>query len=366
MNKNQTIYQFIRSRKSVSKQDIVLGLQYSLPTITQKLKYLENLRVIDTTKKIMNTGGRNATAYTYVQRARSAIGIYLTGQYINGVAVDLSGDVIEMMKTKMPFDLDNDLYLKEIGKMVEELKSSAHIDDRDLLGVGIALQGLVSEDGEEVIYGRTLGFTGARREDIAKYIPYRNRLFHDSNAAGYAEGWISEDICNAFYISLSNSVGGAIIMDNEIYTGNNVKGGEIGHMTAVPKGGNLCYCGNRGCFETVCTSTILEQCADGSLDRFFAMLDENDETAKEIWDEYLDHLSIGIHNIRMLFDSDIIIGGYVGAYIDKYFEELCRRVDARNAFGDQAKNYLLPCSYKVESAAAGAAIRYIEEFFKQI
>lgn len=366
VNKNQLIYQFIRSKKSVSKQDIVVGLQYSLPTITQKLKYLEKLGVIDTSEKIENTGGRNATAYTYVPNARSAIGIYLTGHHINGVAVDLSGNVIEMMKTRINFDLDDDMYLREIGRIVDQLKEAAHIKDEELLGVGISVPGLISEDGEEVTYGRTLGFTGAKREHIAKYIKYRNRLFHDSNAAGYAEVWISKDVKNAFYISLSNSVGGAVIVDGSIYAGNDEKGGEIGHMTVVPRDGKQCYCGHYGCFETVCTSTNLDCYTDGNLQQFFVLLDQKDSGAMEIWDEYLDYLSMGIHNIRMLFDSDVIIGGYVGAYIDKYFNELCRRVDEKDAFGDKAKDYLLPCGYKVESAAAGAAIWYIDEFFEQI
>ena len=232
--------------------------------------------------------------------------------------------------------------------------------------MGIAVPGLVSEDGEEAIYGRTLNFTGRTRKEIAKYIPYRNRLFHDSNAAGYAEVWISKDICNAFYISLSNSVGGAAIVDKNIYEGNRQKGGEIGHMTVVPEGGELCYCGRRGCFDTVCRSTNLDQYTDGNLEQFFELLEAGDKGAAQLWDQYLDDLSLGIHNIRVLFDSVIILGGYVGAYIENYMDELCRRVDERDAFDEKAKDYLVPCKYTVESAAAGAAIFYIDEFFNTI
>ena len=62
----QRIYQFIRENYQVSKQDVVVGLQLSLPTVTQNLEYLRNLGLIDTSKKIRNTGGRNAMAYTYL------------------------------------------------------------------------------------------------------------------------------------------------------------------------------------------------------------------------------------------------------------------------------------------------------------
>ena len=47
-------------------------------------------------------------------------------------------------------------------------------------------------------------------------------------------------------------------------------------------------------------------------------------------------------------------------------DELCRRVDERDSFDEKAKDYLVPCKYTVESAAAGAAIFYIDEFFNTI
>ena len=80
------------------------------------------MHLIDTSDKIRNTGGRNATAYSYVKNARAAIGLYLTAHHINCVSVDLSGDVIQMIRRKRDFNLDDDGYLQEIGVIVEEAK----------------------------------------------------------------------------------------------------------------------------------------------------------------------------------------------------------------------------------------------------
>ena len=233
----QRIYQYIRFNGPSTKQDLVVALQLSLPTVTQNLDYLKKRSLIDGSKKITNTGGRNATAFTYLQRAKMAIGIYITAHHMNGVAVDLSGDVETMVREQVDFDLDNEAYLKKLGSLVERVKEEAGIQDADLLGVGISVPGLVSDDGETVIYGRTLNFTGKTRKEIAKYIPYPCRLVHDSYAAGYIEAWKNQEVRNAFYISLSNSVGGSIIIDHEIYEGDTQRGGEIGHMIVVPEGG---------------------------------------------------------------------------------------------------------------------------------
>ncbi|MGC4018701.1 MAG: ROK family protein [Muricomes sp.] len=366
LKNRQLIYQYIRANDSVSKQDMVVALQLSLPTITQNLQYLEEQKLIDTSHKIKNTGGRNATAYAYIKNAKMAIGVYLTKNHINTVAVDLSGKVTAVVKDRSLFDLDDDSYLKKIGETVERVKKQAQIPDADLLGVGIAVPGIISDDGEVVIYGMTLNFTGKTREEIAKYIPYTNCLVWDSYATGYAERWSDHKLKNAFYISLSTSVGGSIIINNSIYEGDTHKGGEVGHMTVVPEGGEQCYCGRYGCFDTVCRASNLDQYTDGNLEEFFSLLQGGDKTAAQLWDEYLDHLAVAVHNMRMLFDGVIIIGGHVGAYIGDYMKDLCARVDTHNPFWDKAEDYVMQCGYKIEPTAAGAAIFFIEDFLNGI
>lgn len=362
----QRIYQYIRENGQVSKQDLVVALQLSLPTVTQNLEYLTRRGLIDTSMKIRNTGGRNATAYTYVPNAKMAIGVYLSANHISAVAVNLSGEAACKVKERIVFNLEDDGYLRKLGEIVEQVKQMANVSEDNLLGVGISVPGLISDDGEKVTYGLTLGFTGKRRAEIAKYIPYENKLVHDSYAAGYMESWIDHQVKNAFYISLSNSIGGSVIINNGIYEGDTQKGGEIGHMTVVPENGEICYCGKCGCFDTVCRAGNLDQYTEGNLEEFFKILKDSDEGAILLWEKYLDDLSLAVHNVRILFDGMVILGGYVGAYIDEYMEELNRRVDERNPFGDKAKNYLRACRYKVEAAAAGAAIFYIDDFLQSV
>lgn len=366
LQNRQTVYDYIRKNDVVSKQDLVVALQLSLPTVTQNLEYLKKQGLIDTSKKIKNTGGRNATGYSCVEDAKLAIGISLTGHHMNAVVVDLSGNIVALIKEREIFSLDSDEYLHKIYDVVERIKNQVGITEEQLLGVGISVPGLVSEDGETVIYGKTLNFTGKTREEIAKYIPYDNRLFHDSFVASYAEVWIDQSISNAFYINLGNSVGGAFIVDREVYAGNNHRSGEIGHMMMKTNNGKKCYCGQSGCFETMCRATILDKETDGNLERFFNQLKDGDKKLEQIWDEYLDDLAIGIHNICMLFDGIVIIGGHVGAYIGDYMEILYDKIDRLDPFGNKAKDYLYQCQYKIEAAAAGAALYYIDDFIKGI
>lgn len=368
INNRKTIYQFIKDHGFASKQDIVVGLGLSLPTVTQNLQYLEEKGLIDGSAKISNTGGRNATAYSCVKEAKIALGVYLTANHISVVAVDLQGNILAILKKQISFNLDDEDYLAKLGQMVVSLKESVLGSEKEPLGVGLAVPGLVSEDGEKVIYGFTLDFTGKTKVEIAKYIPYETKMFHDSFVAGYAEVWVAKEVQNAFHINLNYSVGGVVITNRKIYPGNSEKSGEIGHMTIIPKGGRRCYCGQYGCFDTLGQAGNLDAHTDGNLETFFELLKEGDPQMKQVWEEYLEHLAIAINNIRVLFDCDIILGGYVGTYIEEYMSDIRERVNKRNPFHetDDAKDYLLPCTYKKEGTAAGAAIVVVSEFLDNI
>lgn len=362
----QLIYHFVRDNEPVSKQDIVVRLELSLPTVTQNLQYLEKQNLLKKSKSKINTGGRSAAAYSYRKKAKMALGVYITGNHLTAVCVDLSGNVILSRRTRIKFDLNNDAYLRKIGELVEEIKEEVHIASDRLLGVGVAVPSLVSDDGERVIYGLTHNFTGKTRAEITRYIPYRTKMFHDSYVAGFAEVWSRRSVRNAVYINLNNTIGGSIIIDNHIYSGDNNRSGEIGHMLIHPASQTKCYCGQTGCLETVCNAGILDSHTDGNLAEFFRLLDSSTPAIMEVWDQYLENLALAIHNTRMLLDAPIILGGYVGAHMEEHMEELYAKVDQKDCFGDSSRDYVFPCKYKIEATAAGAALQLVDEFLKSI
>lgn len=111
---------------------------------------------------------------------------------------------------------------------------------------------------------------------------------------------------------------------------------------------------------------MLDSYTNGKLEQFFQKLYEHDAKALEIWDTYLDHLALAIYNIRMLLDCTIIIGGYVGTYIEKYMGDLYQKIDKLSVFTKFSLTYVLPCSYKKEATAAGAGIQIIENFINSL
>lgn len=357
------IYKALRKTDNLSRQDLVVQLRLCLPTVTQNLLELQEEGLIQEAGSMGHTGGRPAKTYSVVANARVAIGMDITKNHITVVAVDLQGNIIVQKRIRYKFER-TDTYYKKLGDLVQGIVSDGDLDPDKILGVGIGVPGLITQDGQNVFYGEILNFTGATCQEFSKYIPYPTSLCNDAKAAGFAETWANENLKDFFYIMLSNNIGGAIILNRQLYPGTNIRGGEIGHITIIPDG-DPCYCGQKGCVDTYCAATVLSSTTDGNLGAFFQKLEEKDPKSCKLWNTYLYHLSLAVNNLNMLFDCPIILGGYVGSYFDKYIDDLKEMVAARNTF-DHNADYLKVCRYKTEAIAAGAALNFIEPFLLSI
>jgi predicted NBD/HSP70 family sugar kinase len=247
---------------------------------------------------------------------------------------------------------------------VSNVIDCASLEKEKILGVGIGIPGLLTEDNQTCFYGEILKFTGITCAEFSQYIPLRTALYNDASAAGFGEFWIREKPGSAFYISLSNNVGGTVIIDNRILTGARYHSGEVGHLTIHPNG-ERCYCGQKGCVDPYLAATVLSNLSGGNLGDFFKLLENHDKAALEIWNVYLDDLALTINSVQALFDCTVILGGYVVEYIDDYLPELKARAGKLNSFEKDA-DYIDICGYKMWSIAVGAGLNFISEFIDSV
>ena len=187
---------------------------------------------------------------------------------------------------------------------------------------------------------------------FSKYIPYPVYFENDANSAAYAEIPKNEKT-NIIYLSLSNTVGGAIYLGSSLYTGDNYRGGEFGHIILHP-GGKFCYCGKQGCLDAYCSAMVLLDHSDDRLEDFFSRLDSGDETCIKRWETYLDNLAMAVTNLRMAYDCNVILGGYMGGYIAQYPGCFFEKAETYNKF-DQDTSYISMGKHKRQSTVIGIA-----------
>ncbi|MCC3373852.1 ROK family transcriptional regulator [Cohnella sp. REN36] len=362
INRNN-IYKYLYQRDPISVQDIAYSLKLSLPTVAQNLKELQEKELIVETGLFESTGGRKAKAIAYNSTARYAVGLDITRNHVGLVLIDLSGNVLNNSRRQFPFENSRD-YFSGVGDLVKRFIEDCQVDTGKILGVGIALPAILSADKRTVSYATVIDFQGGTVELFSEFIPYPCTLSNDANAAGFAELWGRTDIQNVVYLSLNNSVGGSIILGKNIFAGENQRSGEFGHMTLFPNG-RTCYCGQKGCVDAYCSAKVLSESTNGDIAEFFKQLKRRNPPQTQAWEEYLSSLVITINNLRMNFDCNVILGGYVGAYIEDYLDQLKALVALKNTFESKA-DYLQTCKYKLEATAVGAALQQVETFIDSI
>ena len=231
----------------------------------------------------------------------------------------------------------------------------------DLSHKSVALFGCGDSDSYSDTFCDAIGIL---YEDLKDYIDFPYVMMNDANAGGYAELWHAKMVKNMIYLSLSNSVGGAVLMNNEIYYGDRMHGGEFGHMT-LEINGKQCYCGRKGCADVYCNAQNLSNLTDGDLGKFFELVDTGDKKYVDEWNKYMQYLAVMINNIYNILDCDVVLGGYVGGYIEKYLDELRHLVSQRCTFVTDG-SFIKPCFFKHESSAVGAALYFVDKFIEEI
>ncbi len=362
MNRN-SIYNMLWREGRASKQDVVQRLGLSLPTVTNNLATLCEEGLVVENGSFGNTGGRSAKGFSINPMARMAVGVDVNKTHVSVVAVNPHGEIVHSVHERRLYE-NTPAYFQRVGTLTESIIKEAQISPQMLLGVGISVQGLISADRRQVIYGPILNNTGDTVDVLAEYIPYSCELFHDAESSAFAERWVSPDILHAVYLSLSTNLGGAIIFDRNIFAGSGATAGKLEHMTLHPNG-LPCYCGKLGCAESYCSIIHLTDGICNGHDEFFQLLEDHNAKAETRWNAYLQDLAILVNSLYMLMDCDIIIGGYLAPYMEKYVGRLKQVAYARNGVFPQ-NDYIKLGRFQNEPAAAGAALRYVDGFLKSV
>lgn len=362
-NNRNRIFRYILGHGTVSNPDISYDTKMSLPTVTQITKELIEKGLVKETGELQSTGGRRAKALSVEADVKRAVGIDITKNHISMVLVNLAGEILKYERIFKPYTSEDNYYCeldKKLGRFLEESDTNSE----KVLGIGISFPGIIDLSGEMITDSHILGVKSLPFTSVSRFFSLPCYFMNDANAGAYAEGIHLEGLGRFFYLSLSNTVGGAVFSNGRLEQGKDFRCGEVGHMTIVPDG-ESCYCGKKGCLDAYCSAKHLSDIADGKLENFFAKLGQGDKEFASIWDMYTTYLAIAINNIHMVLDCDIILGGYVGSYIETYIQDICDKVSERNTFAD-GNSFVKACNYKVGAAALGASLQVIETFIEQI
>lgn len=366
-----SIFQYLYYQKQFcSKQSIAADLKLSLPTVYQNLTELMDAGFVGYSGEHRSTGGRRAMGLEVVADARLAVGISVSDDRVRFSVVDLRLQELCYRRIDHRLDEDLDEFAHFLASELEDFLDEHKVDRSRLLGVGIALPGIIDPAGDYMVMAPTLHLKNVPLRALRSAIPYPVHIQNDASCGGHAEWFMRRQQKDAFqdlniaYISLENGVGGAILMGGQPYLGKNSRSGEFGHIQ-LAEDGPLCSCGKRGCLEAYCSAHRFSSDLGCTLDEFFEALKQGNRQYDLLWNDMLRHLASAINSINTSLDCDVVLGGFLSTYFGPYWDKLQSYVADGNPFTGDA-NFVHLSILKSHGVSLGAALYFIQRFVETV
>lgn len=352
------------SQHASTRQTLAEDIGVSMPTLYQNLNELIEEGLVCDAGEEQSTGGRKSRRLDIVPDARFSVGVAVNEKSLRLIAANLRLE--ELAYRTVPFDVRACLNgtAPKIAAHLEDFLNEFSLDRTRLLGVGVTVPGLVSEDHQTLFFAPTLGLHDIPLSELLGDISYPVYVDNDGSASGHAECFVRRSSWNMAYLSLENGVGGAVLVGGSPYAGDHNRSGEFGHICVEP-GGLRCACGKMGCLEPYVSPLRIEKYFGVSVEEFFQGVADHRPDYEALLFDILRHLAIAVGSIRMTLDCDVVLGGFLSEYLAPYLPILRRYVLSGDPFEENA-DFVQFSMLRRHITPLGAALYYIREFVENI
>jgi len=265
------------------------------------------------------TGGRRPMPLHIVYEARLAIGFKVMADRVLGVLTDLATEVLAEIELPLP-DHRPETVIETAATAAAQLMRSPRADSRRLIGIGVALPGLIDAETGLCRALHRFGWTDVPvAELLAAKVAAPVWVDNDVNAFAIAQHLFGygRDLRTIAAVAVGRGVGAGLVVDGRLYRGRGGGAGEIGHDLSEP-GGRPCECGRTGCLETYCSEAAMVRIwherdpgrSDAGAEAMAAAAEAGDPVVLQILRESGLRLGRHIATLANLFAPEmIVIGG---------------------------------------------------------
>lgn len=260
-------------------------------------------------------------------------GIDLGGTKTEGIVVDADNQYKTLARLRIPTERHKgyEHTLERIATLLEMLKEETGLEPD---AVGMGTPGAIDPDTETLKNSNSQQLLNKPlQKDLENLLQVPLRFANDANCFAIAESKLGNvpasvpDARVVFGIILGTGVGGGVVVDGKVLNGRHGIGGEWGHNVLHVSGGP-CYCGKKGCVETVLSGPSLEKYYTEisgntlSLSEIHSLAKlGTDKAAKQTLDRLLHFFGKAMAVVVNILDPDaIVIGGGVGNIEELYTE----------------------------------------------
>jgi predicted NBD/HSP70 family sugar kinase len=258
----------LRTLGRTSQADIARATGLSRTTVSSLVAELKDSSLVfevDAREPNLR-GGRPGVQLVLQDSSTAVLGIDFGHSHVLVAVADLAHNVLAERRCDLDVDHNADEALDASARMAAEVLAEAGVQRANVIGAGIGIPGPVDRARGTVGSATILpGWLGLRiGDELERRLGFPVEIENDANLGALAElTWGSGRGClNFAYIKAATGVGAGLVVDGRLLRGASGTAGEIGHTT-LDESGALCYCGNRGCLETVASGPAIIRLVSG-------------------------------------------------------------------------------------------------------
>ena len=306
-----------------------------------------------------NAGRREILIDINAQRA-CGLGVLINLRQVILSATWLDGSVIFAEELPLEANAPSEETAVRLSRRLLELTEEYGIERERVIGLGIAVRGITSEDGRMVrnSFGALAETDYPLCALFEQLTGFRCVLENNVRSLLAAQMFLSRDAASGsqFFLRCGHGIGAALSIDGKIWHGVTAQCAEIGHIPVIRRGGKPCHCGKSGCLETIASPGSIREDAlaafseektpllwrkyrgrkpeELSVFDVFSAASSGDEGAAAIVDQAVQAMGMAIKALIYLVDPGKIIL-YGSMFEDPYYlsrlsSELQEGMDARH------------------------------------
>lgn len=306
------------------------------------------------------------------------------GVDIGGTSVKIGlfhcdGTLVDKWEIKTRKEERGKYILADVAESVLKKMEEKNLNREQILGIGLGVPGPVQKDSI-ICVSVNLGWGVLNvAEELSGLTGFPVKAANDANVAALGEMWQGggKGYQNIVMVTLGTGVGGGIILNGQIVSGEHGAAGEIGHMTIEPREQEVCNCGKKGCLEQFASATgivrmakkmskeykensVLKNQKEISAKSVLDGAKDGDVLCIQIMDQVAYYLGWALANVSVVMDPQaFVIGGGVSKAGDFLIEKI-KQSYQKNAFSTSIEATFTIAKLGNDAGIYGAAKLIVE------
>ncbi len=344
----------LRTQAPISRAALSQTTKLNKTTVSDLIKELNERGFVRELGMLSSGTGRPATLLTLNPAAGCIVSCEIGVDFLEVLVTDFAPDVIWQTKeSTSPNTSQHEIFERMLVLLrlaIEKGKSVAG----HLFGVAVGVPGMVDQATGTLLFAPNLKWRNVPVLALLEQESFGAPIFVDNEANMSALGehyfGAAQGYNEILYLSGNVGLGGGFLRNGQLCRGANGVAAEYGHMTIDPQG-ELCNCGNYGCWETLVsqnglfktiarmlkngeTSILTEQTA-GCLERLSIEMivkaaQAGDPLALRALEKTGHFLGLGIASLLNALNPEIVVfGGILSIASDFLFPAMNAEIQKR-------------------------------------